>query len=388
MDRISLRMIITLIAALTGIYLVYTLVEFLIGFKSIKNLKEQQILPTAKLPTISIIFSALNEENEIEAAVMSLLHIDYPHVEIIAINDRSNDNTAEILNSLKKRYSQLTVLHIEQLPTGWFGKNHALYYGSQHATSDWLLFTDADVIMKPETLSRAISYAIEHDCQHLTICENHVQSTFWLKILLLAHYLTYSISFKPWRIRYRWSKRSLGHGAFNLVNKITYDSCGSHQAIALECLDDLKLGALIKSQGFKQDTVDGRDFVQRKWYQSLPDMIEGWKKNTFAYFEYKLLPLTCSSIFAVVFLIWAVICIMVFYGLLQWISIVDVCLMLLISTHVCKHFRMPIHYAIFYPLAIIILLYAVWNSVFAIYRQNGVVWRGTHYPLDTLRANK
>ena len=47
--------------------------------------------------------------------------------------------------------------------------------------------------------------------------------------------------------------------AFNLVKKSSYLKCGGHHAIAMECLDDLKLGALIKNNGFKQDTfVSGK----------------------------------------------------------------------------------------------------------------------------------
>ncbi len=381
-----MEMVIVIIAAATLGYSVLTLIEFVVGFNSIKNLGEQKNLYAKKLPSVSIIFSALNEEWDIEAAVTSLLALDYPDFEIIAINDRSSDNTAAILNKLQASHSRLHVHHITDLPPGWFGKNHALYYGANLAKGEWLLFTDADVKMKPNTLTKAMSYSIERKLDHLTIFEHHIRHTFWLKVLLLANYLTYSISIKPWRIRYRWSKRSLGHGAFNLVNKSVYEKCGTHQAIALECLDDLELGHLIKANGYRQDTVDGRDFVQREWYASLPDMIEGWKKNTFAYFDYRLLLLVPNTFFALLFFIWPMIALLVCSGLAFWLNAANIVLMLMMSAYICKQFRLEKRYAFFYLEAIFILLFTIWNSAFAVYRQKGVVWRGTHYPLELLRA--
>lgn len=380
--------VITIIAALTLIYLFVTLIEFIFGFNSIKNLSEQNSCDSAQLPSVSIIFGALNEEADINAAVMSFLNIDYPQLEIIAINDRSHDKTPEILNKLQEQHPQLKVHHITTLPNNWIGKNHALQYGSQHATGEWLLFTDADVLMNPDTVTKAISYARENNIDHITINEHHLRNTFGLKILLLANYITYSMFLKPWRIRYQWSNKSLGHGAFNLVKKSVYEKCGAHQAIALECLDDLKLGELIKKNGFRQDTVDGSDYVQREWYLSLPDMIQGFEKNAFAFLDYSLLKLSVHTLFAILFFIGPIIFVCLYAGLSRWLNLMNISLMLIISAYVCHHFRLKMRYAIFYPPAIMLLLYSMWNSAFAIYRDQGVVWRGTHYPLDKLKSIK
>ncbi len=375
----------TVFAVLTLVYLVLTLAELIYGFHSIKNLNEQSTLSAAHLPSVSIIFSALNEEADIEAAVLALLNIDYPNFEVIAINDRSKDKTGAILNALKGRFPQLQVHHITDLPSGWFGKNHALFYGSQRAKGEWLLFTDADVLMRPDTLAKTVSYALENHLQHLTIHEQHLRNTFGLKILLLALYVIHSMVIKPWRIKYEWSHKSLGHGAFNLVNKSAYEQAGTHQAIALECLDDLKLGELIKSKGFKQDVVDGRDFVQREWYLSLPDMIKGWEKNSFAYVNYRLDILVLSTIFATLFFISPIIMVWLADDTLRWLSLANISLMLIISGYVCHQFRLAIGYAPFYPAAILLLLYTIWNSACSVYMNKGVIWRGTHYPIEQLR---
>lgn len=376
--------VLVLVAIVTLVYTVFTFIEFYFGFNSLQNLSRQPIYP-GRRPSVSIILSALNEEQDIEAVITNLMQLDYPELEIIAINDRSTDNTARILNSLKEKYPGLQVHHIAELPQGWLGKNHALYRGSRLAKGEWLLFTDADVMMKPDTLIRAMSYALANNLQYMTICERHIRHTFWLKVLLAAKYLTYSLSIKPWRIRYDWSKRSLGHGAFNLVQRSAYEAAGTHQAIALECLDDLKLGALLKKHGCSMDTVDGRDLIERQWYANLPDMIEGWKKNTYAYFDYRMPTLIFNTSFAVLLFLWPSLSLFFVSGLAFKLNVANVLLMMCAAAYVMRQFRVSPFYGLIYPVSIALILYTIWNSAFAIYRQKGVIWRGTHYPLELLR---
>lgn len=378
--------ILFIIALLTCIYLLFTIMEFTLGFKKIVNLTNQAALESNKLPSISIIFSALNEEKDIAKALTSLLELNYPQLEIIAINDRSTDKTPEILERFHKEYpTRLRVLHINHLPDGWLGKNHALYFGSQHAKGEWLLFTDADVLMKSDTLTKAMSYVLKNNLDHLTIYENHLRKYFWLKVFYLGHYVTYCMAFKPWRIRYSWSKKYLGHGAFNLINKKSYQQCGGHQAISMECLDDLKFGKLIKEHGFNQDTVDGRDFIEKEWYKSLSDMIHGLKKNSFAFFEYKILPTVIAIIFALLFYIWPLFGAIIFSGPIRWLNIANIFFTFYMSASVAIQFRLKKRYALLYPASITILLYTMLNSVISVYKNKGVIWRGTHYSLKELK---
>lgn len=381
-----MEMVLLIVALITCITLIVTMIEFLIGFKKILNLSRQAKLDEKMLPSISIIFGALNEERDIENALKTMLALDYPKLDIIAINDRSTDKTPAILDHYQALYpDRLRVIHIKELPPGWLGKNHALYVGSQHAKGDWLLFTDADVLMKPDLLTKTISYVLHHKIDHLTIFEHHLRESFWLKVFYLGHYVTYSMAIKPWRIRYAWSKKSLGHGSFNLVNKQSYQACGGHQAIAMECLDDLKFGKLLKQHGFRQDTVDGRDYIEREWYKSLPEMIAGLKKNSFAFYEYRILPTMRDISFAFLFYLWPVIAVIVCTGPTRWLNVLNVALTLYMSWYVAKQFRLERKFAFFYPISIIMLLYTMLNSVVSIYFNKGVIWRGTHYSLSHLR---
>lgn len=375
------------LAIFTFVYLLITIFECLIGFKKIQDVLEYPSLPDQKLPTVTIIFSALNEENSLEQSLKSLLALSYPHLEILAVNDRSTDKTASILGKIREQHDNLHVFHIQELPDGWLGKTHALYLASQHAKGDWLLFTDADVIMKDPIISQAVSYAVAKKLDHLTIHENHLPRSFWLRVLLFGSYLAYVVDKKPWRVRYAWSKRYVGHGAFNLINKAFYLKCGGHKAIAMECLDDMKLGLLVKKNRGKQDLAIAKNFVEREWYNSFIDMFNGLKKNAFAHFNYHLPTLLLNLSFGFIIFVWPPVAALFFPGPARWVNLLNFLLSVFLSNLIARKFQLQKRLALFYPLAMMTLLYTVWNSAMTNYKNKGIFWRNTFYSLDDLRRN-
>jgi len=99
-----------------------------------------------------------------------LLELDYDNYEIIAVNDRSMDRTGEIMEEVACRASgnRLRVIHHRELPAGWLGKTHAMWTASNEATGDWLLFTDADVLFKPDSLRRR--WFTQRRRRRITLC--------------------------------------------------------------------------------------------------------------------------------------------------------------------------------------------------------------------------
>ena len=372
-------------AVLILVYLMVTLLECIAGFRSIKRLSAQASLPDDELPMISIIFSALNEEKHIVQTLSSLAKLEYPRFEIIAVDDRSTDMTSRMLDRLQYQYVNLKIFHVRELPHGWLGKNHALHFAAQQARGDWLLFTDADVEMQTQVLGKAITYALENQLDHVTIYEHHARRNFWLDMLMLGTDIAYSIGIKPWRIRYRRSNKFLGHGAFNLINKKVYQACGGHQSIALECLDDMMLGHLVKSKGFRQDVVNGKEFVARDWYPSCHEMIKGLQKNSFAHFQFEFPRFFMSFLAAAIVFLFPLTGVCLFTGAAFQINLLNILLTVLLSMTVADEFRLSRRYALLYPLAMLLLFYALWNSVIMTYRHRGIYWRDTFYPLDALK---
>ena len=95
------------------------------------------------LPPLSVIISARNEAENLAYNLPEILDQDYPDFEVIVVNDRSTDETKEILRSLSERYSKLEILNVEN-PSRDSGKKNALTTGILSANHEHLVFTDAD----------------------------------------------------------------------------------------------------------------------------------------------------------------------------------------------------------------------------------------------------
>ena len=130
-------------------------------------------------PLISIIFAARDEAEKLPAAIETLLAQDYPRFEVVAVNDRSTDQTPAILHEFECSRSNLIVTNVASLPAGWLGKPHALVAGFEKSRGDWLVFTDADVHFAPDVLRRAIALAAERRWDHLTLLTSVEMRGFW-----------------------------------------------------------------------------------------------------------------------------------------------------------------------------------------------------------------
>src|SRR5690349_21179805 len=135
-----------LAVATVAAYLIIT-VELWQGNRRVRSLKDVAPLDPAEWPRVSVVIAARNEARHVEEALQSVLNQDYSRLEIIVADDRSTDDTGRILDRMAARDERLRPLHITELPPGWLGKNHALDYGARQAAGDFLLFTDADIVM-------------------------------------------------------------------------------------------------------------------------------------------------------------------------------------------------------------------------------------------------
>lgn len=374
---------------LTG-YL-FTTLEFLIGNRSIRKILEVPIPGTDALtpyPSVSIIIPARNEERNIEEALTSVLHLDYPNYELIVLNDRSEDRTGEILNTLTTRYPQLKVVHINALPEGWLGKNHALYQGVQAATGDLLLFTDADIVMEPSTLKRAVLYFEAHPLDHLALWPEITSPDLALKIFMNTFTVFFCLYSRPWRAIDPKSKNFIGIGAFNLIRKSVYQAIGTHRAIALRPDDDMKLGKLVKKHGFRQAVGSGMGLIRVEWYASLGELVQGLMKNAFAGLDYNLPYMLYGISAQFLFSVWPVIGLFVTHGLTFWLNVSIVILMQILCFDNARYNRQLPWAGLFFPLGALIMIYIIVKATALTLWQQGIQWRGTHYDLSALKANR
>ncbi len=343
-------------------------------------------------PTLSVIIPALNEEREIERSLQSVLAQDYPDLEVIVLNDRSTDRTGEILEGMKKRYPRLEVIHIETLPSGWLGKNHALYVGAKRSRGEWLLFTDADVRFDERALTAAVAYADKQSLDHLAALPYLEAKSVFLKSFVSAFSLLFSIYSQPWRVtkqgkgfRARWY---IGIGAFNLLKREVYEAVGTHQKIALRPDDDMKLGKLVKRAGYKQEAVFAPELMQVEWYTSLREAVRGLNKNAFAGLNYSL-PLALlgvAGLFATN--VFPFIAVFFTHGLERVLFGCSVLIAFAIYALNERLSKLPVWYAALHPFGVTVLCYATLEAAAKALWRGSVSWRGTRYSLAELRKNK
>lgn len=340
------------------------------------------------LPLVSIIVPARNEAQEIERAALSLLEQDYPHFELIAVNDRSTDSTGEILDQLARRHAQLRVVHVDDLPGGWLGKNHAMHFAAQQASGELLLFTDADVVMQPTTLRRAVGFMRTHGLDHLTVAPDTVMPTALLQAFVVTFMIFFSAYFKPWKVKDPRSKAYIGIGAFNLVRAESYRAVGTHETIRMRPDDDVKLGKIIKLGGFRQDVVYGAGLISVRWYSSLRELIEGLMKNAFSAIDYRLVMIVVATVVELAFFVWPFVGVFIASGTARWLyaGAVMILLSLFIVTAVAARMRWWL--CVLFPLCMLLMIYIQWRAMLLTYFNNGIRWRDTHYSLAELKANK
>lgn len=375
-----------IVTAASTVLLALTAVDFVIGYWRIRSLAD--IAPASAGPSVTVIVAARNEALGVERGVRSLLRLDYPALEVVAVNDRSTDETGAILNRVAADDPRLRVVHVTELPSGWLGKNHALSVGAMKAAGDLLLFTDADVVLEPSTLRRAVALMARDRLDHLTAVPHATVSGFALNAFVAAFGVFFSVYSRPWKARDQRSRSHIGVGAFNLLRANVYHRIGTHQAIALRPDDDLKLGKLVKKHGFTQDVVIGRDFVVVEWYTSLGEMVNGLMKNAFAGVGYSVPMLIGATLGLVLTNVWPFAALIVTRGLTQLLAVVAAALVCLIFGMTVRAVGGRYVYVLVYPLAAILFAYVMWRSAWLALSTGHITWRDTAYSLAELRRNR
>lgn len=335
-------------------------------------------------PKVSIIVAALNEAATIEPALRSLLSIDYPNLEVIAINDRSTDATPRIMDGIASENAALRVVHITELPPGWLGKNHALHRGASMASGEYLLFTDADAVFDPTAVTRAVAYCRTHRIDHLALFFDVVARTQLLRLMILSFAAGFMARYKPWKVDAS-ANHFVGVGGFNMVRAAAYADAGGHAAMPLAVLDDMALGRLIKLKGYRQRALFGTGMVTIEWYRSTPELIRGMEKNIFSAFDYRVGPLVAASLLIMATRVWPWAGLFLTQGMSWWFNAAAVCAGLALHIDLLRARGWDYRCLAFAPAVPLVELAMWWRGALLTLARGGIVWRGTQYPLAQLR---
>jgi glycosyltransferase involved in cell wall biosynthesis len=338
-------------------------------------------------PKVSIIVPARDEEAKIDAAMRSKLAIDYPHLELIAVDDRSQDATGPLLDRIAAEDPRLSVVHLDVLADGWLGKSHAMHVAASRATGDYLLFTDADVFFAPDLLRKAVTMCEARGLDHLALAPRLECSGFFEKAVELYFVVMLCIASQPWLVRTGWRMSYVGVGAFNLVRHRAYSQCGGHAAIPLDVLDDVKLGKLIKHAGFKQDVLDAGEGVRVRWQEGYWGVVQGLEKNGFAVFDYSLTKLSIATAFMSLASLFPYVAVVVWPDLRGLGFLFTLVFIHGAAAFGARRLDFGMIVSAGLPVAAVTMIFTMWRSAFLTLIRQGVRWRDTFYPLSLLREN-
>lgn len=236
-----------------------------------------------KRPRVSVVIPARNEQADIEATIRGCLNQAGAEVEVIVINDHSTDKTGEIINRLAAEDPRVRALHDPPLKDGWLGKANAMQYGSQFATGDYIVFTDADISHKPGSFVAAVSEMQEHQLSLLSLMPLFVWESIWENAAAPAFLLAMT-NFLSGPIHDPESDDALAIGAFIMVDAEVYRSLGGHEGVRGQMLDDVMLARFFKSKGQRVAFRVAPQCLSVRMYNSARAVFYGSIKNCLAVF--------------------------------------------------------------------------------------------------------
>lgn len=375
----------TILLGLTALAWVVGGIRTTKGMFLLPRVAEARLLPEADCPSVSVLVAARDEAAKLPQALASLLAQQYPRYEVIAANDRSRDATGQILDEFATRHQNLRVIHVNELPPGWLGKPHALATAYQRARGEWLVFTDADVCFAPDLLRRALSLVQDNGWDHLTLLGGMEMEGFWEKTVIPYFALGFVLRVEPWEASNPRSRRYCGVGAFQLLRRTTYDAIGTHRRLAMEVVDDMKLGKLVKDGGFRSGVALGDDELHLRWQEGLGNIVRGLTKNAFAASGYSVSHVVGSVLGVMTLSVLPFMALWATSGLPRVLAAVAVLAALARHALATHAMRISPLYALTHPLGAAICSYMVLRSAVVTLWRGGIVWRDTFYSLKELR---
>jgi len=375
------------LATLLAVALV-SAIESIVGTLHVGRLLDEAPLAGAEATAVSVVIAARNEAEHVETALASVLAQDHPRLEIIVVDDRSEDETGAILDRMAHGDRRLVIRHVTALPLDWLGKNHALHVGAAVATGEWLLFTDADVRFEASAIRRAVGAATRRQLDMLACTPRIVSPSWAVRGFVAGFALFFGLFTRPWRVRDPRSAAAVGIGAFNLVRTTAYRAADGHASIRLRPDDDLMLGRLIKRRGGRCDVLFGAGLLSVEWYPSLNALVQGLMKNCFAGVGYRV-PATIASVVGLLAIGTLPTVIAIALPGPLGLAAVAVCAVQAVAALVStRSAGLPPALGLGLPVSAIVFSWILVRAAVLTLWQGGIYWRGTFYALEDLKRNR
>lgn len=277
---ISLGLLATAIAAVVG------LLVLLLGLQQVFRTAPRLEAATAGAlasTSLTVVIPAYNEAHNIAACIQAVLASEDPATQwqLLVVDDSSSDDTPALAAAAGGHDPRFSLLQAGARPQGerWVGKNWACSQAMQQIHSEWVLFIDADVRLKPDAMVRALGQAIREQADLLSLAPRLSCGCLaeWMVQPIMASLL--GLGFPIVEANNPHSPVAFAAGPFMLFRRSSYNAIGGHRALAAEVVEDLALARQIKSNGYSLRYLLGLDAVDLRMYSDLGALWEGWTKN-------------------------------------------------------------------------------------------------------------
>jgi glycosyltransferase involved in cell wall biosynthesis len=376
---------------LLGAVWLWRLVDAAFGMPKVDDItrKEWDVATKEATPRVTVVVPARNEAEGIQQCLSSLLAVDYPNLEVIAVNDRSTDRTGEIMDQLAATDAgklRLKVIHVTKLPARWLGKTHAMWKAALEATGEWILFTDGDVVFRADTIRRAITYAEKSAADHLVLFPTMIMKSAGERMMIGLFQIMFVFGNRPWKVADPDAFDFIGVGAFNMIRKSAYEKIGTFEIMRLEVVDDLWLGKAVKQHRLAQRIVFGYGLISLRWAKGAMGVVGNLTKNFFALMRFNW-AIALAAAVALAFLNLGP-----FAGVLLahgWEKLGYGVALASIAAMYCgmsQKSKVSPMYFFAHPIGTVLLICTLVKSTWLALTQGGVTWRGTKYELAELKS--
>jgi len=367
------------------------LLNFIINNIVYKNVSKF-ILPLQMLkkgPLVSVLIPARNEEKNIGRCLRSLSKQDYQNLEILVLDDNSSDGTGRVVEKLSKKDTRIRLIRGHSLGRGWKGKTYACHQLSGEATGEYYVFTDADTLHFPNSISSSLGAMISARLDALSVFPKQIMVSIHERMIVIFINLAVLALMPLGMIRKTRSSRiCIANGQFMLFKRSVYKSIGGHRSIKNDIVEDVAISKQVKKHGYRFMVFDGRKTIYCRMYDGFINVVRGFSKFIFAAMNYSIIKLGVVVSFIMLLFLLPVFFIPLGLYVFDWPLLVNILILsqisiiLLIRIAMTFRFKSRFSDIFLHPLSMLYIAVLSINSVYQAKLGRGIFWKDRFYGID------
>ncbi len=331
-------------------------------------------IPLSDTPRVSLLIPARNESHNIRDCIDSLRKLNYPNLEILVLNDQSEDDTSRIVQEISGTGTRIQLYEGQALPPGWIGKNWACHQLSEIAAGEFLIFTDADNRYEPRAVENTLGWMHRYQLGVFSAFPQQLAGTFFEKLVVPVIDLFLYASLPLW-LTFRASRSSLAaaNGQWIAFRRESYQQIGGHSSVRDQIVEDVELSRRAKKQKIRLLTAAGTGIVYGRMYHSVREVWDGFSKILFGLVSnYTLL---FFALLLGMLLVYIFPYILLFRPQVFYLALGAVGLNMLLRFILAVTYKHPVFISVFlHPLSILLIILIGFNSFFRT-KYGSIFWK-------------